>query len=249
MPYFLFSGVIRPGQPFDIHSDEAGHILKSRRIQIGETIQIQDLETVRFEARVEKLGKRSLTLYPMRQLQMPPESPFKIHLCQALVKEKALDTIIQKGTELGVSSICVFQSRFSQRLHAKAEVGKKTQRWQRIAIEACKQSGRALPPDISFAFELDKFHQVSGKSSIETIPLLCLESSGNSIALNRANTDLSEVVLIVGPEGGWGEDEWDRFPIQRVHLGPRILRSETAAIAGITILQYQKGDLSGAPIF
>ncbi len=248
MPYFLFSGVIQPGQSFDIGGDEAGHILRSRRIQIGEVVHIQDSKALRFEARVEKLANRFLTLRPLNQLRTPPESPLKIHLCQALVKEKALDTLIQKSTELGVTSICFFQSQYSQRLHAKTEIEKKTHRWKRIAVEACKQSGRAQPPYISFSFELDKFQQVSEKSSIETVPVLCLESSGDSIALNNALTTPQEVVVIIGPEGGWGADDLKGLPVQRVHLGTRILRSDTAAIAVISVLQYLYGDLGSSPV-
>ncbi|NQU63518.1 MAG: 16S rRNA (uracil(1498)-N(3))-methyltransferase [SAR324 cluster bacterium] len=246
--YFLYSGVIQTGQDFTISGDEAGHILKSRRIQIGEAIHIQDQETLRYEVRVEKLANRSLTVFPLQKLKTPSESPLRIHLYQALVKEKALDTIIQKCTELGVCSICFFHSRYSQRIPAKAGLEKKKQRWLRIAVEACKQSGRVAPPAISFISDLSEFHQVSVESSIETIPSFCLESSGETVSINNILADKQELNLVVGPEGGWGPGDLKSQAFQSVHLGPRILRSETAAIAAIAILQSLSGDLGHAPI-
>ncbi|MFH2131851.1 MAG: RsmE family RNA methyltransferase [bacterium] len=249
MSYFLCSNVIQIGRCFEISGEEAGHILQSRRIQIGEVIHVQDLNVMRFEARVEKLTNRSLTVLPLKQLETPPESPLRIHLYQALVKEKALDLIIQKCTELGVSRICFFQSQYSQRLPPKVDLEKKRQRWLRVAVEACKQSGRTIPPDIFFISELSKFHQVSGESSIETIPTLCLETSGDNIPLDRIVLDGSDIGLIVGPEGGWGAADLQGHGVQSVHLGPRILRSETAAIAALTILQFLYGDLKQAPVY
>ncbi len=247
MSYFLFSGIIHVGYSFTIKSDEASHILKSRRIQVGEVIQIQDQNALRYEARVEDLTQKSLTLLPLKNLITPQESSLRIHLYQALVKEKALDIIIQKCTELGVSSICFFQSHYSQRLHKKTGLEKKRQRWYRIAIEACKQSGRAIPPDITFLSNLSKFHQVSVESSIETIPTFCLESSGESVPMDSIVINSNEINLIVGPEGGWEPEELLEKGFKGVHLGPRILRSETASIAAISILQFLYGDLKRAP--
>lgn len=246
--YFLYKGVLQPGQSFTIGDDEAGHILKSRRIQIGEVIHIQDQKMLRYEVRVEKLDNRSLTVLPLKRLKTPSESQIRIHLYQALVKEKALDTIIQKCTELGVCSICFFQSRYSQRMPAKSGLERKKQRWLRIAVEACKQSGRVIPPIISLVSDLSKFHQVSVKSSIETIPSFYLESSGESVSMDSMHIEGREINLIIGPEGGWGPGDMQDPTLQGVHLGPRILRSETAAIAAVTILQFQYGDLRKAPL-
>lgn len=247
MPYFLFSGVIQNGLCFVVKGDEASHILNARRIQIGEVIQIQDQNALRYEARVEQMTHKSLTLLPLNSLLTPWESPLHIHLYQALVKEKALDTIIQKCTELGVYSICFFQSRYSQRLHTKTGLEKKRQRWCRIAVEACKQSGRVTPPDIIFISDLSKFHQVSEESSIETIPTFCLESSGETFPMDSIDINGKEINLIVGPEGGWELGELPEKVFQRVHLGPRILRSETASLAAVSILQFLYGDLKNAP--
>ncbi|MBT3226116.1 MAG: 16S rRNA (uracil(1498)-N(3))-methyltransferase [Deltaproteobacteria bacterium] len=245
--YFLFSDEIQTGQCIAIKGDEASHILNSRRIQIGEVIQIQDQKMLRYEARVEKMTHKSLTLLPFKNLKTPPESQLRIHLYQALVKEKALDAIIQKCTELGVCSICFFQSRYSQRLQPKTGLEKKRQRWLRIAVEACKQSGRVAPPNITFISDLSKFHQVSVESSIETIPSFCLESSGETVSMDSILTNDREINLIVGPEGGWGPGDLSEQNFRCVHLGPRILRSETASIAAVSILQFLYGDMKSAP--
>jgi len=243
--YFLFTGVIQPGHPFQLEGEEASHILNSRRILPGELIQVQDQKELRYSVRVDSVGKQKLALNPLLEVQTPPASPLRIHLWQALVKEKAVDIIIQKSTELGVASICFFQSRYSQRLHAKSEISSRTQRWRKIAVEACKQCGRVRPPDISFKPDPIEFDQVSGESSIKTIPVLCLESLPDAVPLDATLKDVQDIALMVGPEGGWAPEDLKGLPFRKVSLGPRILRSETAAIAAVSILQFRYGDLRG----
>ena len=111
MPYFYFDGIIQLQDPFVIKGEEASHILQSRRIKRGEIIQVQDQTYDRFQVQVENIHRNSLSLLPLRVQNTPPPSKFSIHLYQAIVKEKALDLIIQKTTEMGVSSIGFFHSR------------------------------------------------------------------------------------------------------------------------------------------
>jgi len=243
VPYFYFDGIIQLDHPFKIKGEEASHILQSRRIKDGEIIQVQDQGYHRYQVQVEQIHRSSVSLIPISIQQTPPPSPLGIHLFQALVKEKSLDFIIQKTTELGVRSIQIFHSRFSQRINSSREIEKKIIRWSKIAFEACKQSGRRKPPGISFANSLSEFHQFSQISSMETIPTICLMSSEEENALNHLRTDKKEINLIVGPEGGLAKNELQNTDCANVHFGPRTLRADTAAVSAVSVLQFLHGDM------
>ncbi len=146
MTYFLYSGEIEEEIEFHLEGEEALHILRSRRVKKNQEIAVQDRNFRRYLVKVREKKRRSLVLYPLTRLTTPPEPDFKIHLYQAIVKEKAMDNIIQKSTELGVVSLILFHSDYSQNTDLDPE--KKLDRWQRISWEACKQSGRLKPPEI-----------------------------------------------------------------------------------------------------
>lgn len=242
MSYFLFDGIIAIDQLFVIRGDEVQHITGSRRIRKGERIEVQDHTPRRYLAEVAEIKKRELILQPLEQLALPEESPCRIHLFQALVKEKALDTIIQKTTELGVASIRFFHSEFSQRISREADVGRKLDRWRKIALEACKQSGRAVPPEIQFLQELsgENFPHAGSEKKMLT---LCLSTTEEKHALSDVLTEDADINLLIGPEGGWKAGELNSINCREVCFGPRILRSDTAAVMAVSILQYLKGDL------
>ena len=243
MSYFIFEGTISPGKAFSISGREAKHITQSRRIKPGEVILIQDSQNIRFETKVMNIENGIIELLPLKRQKIDQFTPFDIHLFQALTKEKSLDFIIQKTTELGVSSISFFHSRYSQRLKSPDVINKKLVRWKKIAVEACKQSGRSTPPPISFIPNLQKSHQFLPGTSIKTLSAICLSSVGNTVPLDQIYPEGNGLNLLVGPEGGGEEADFANISCQPVHLGPRILRAETAAVTAVSILQYLYGDL------
>ncbi len=247
MSYFLFNGIIIPNQSFTIKGEEALHILCSRRIQVGDIVQIQDQSQQRYRARVQKTRKRDLTLEAFSLQEAPPEPILKINLFQSLIKEKALDLVIQKATELGVSVIYIFQSRYSQQIKPGIDLKKKHNRWEKIALEACKQSGRFLPPEIHFLPKLSHYEPFAQLSS-STVLSLCLMSVGKTASLDQLSIKEKKINVIIGPEGGWDENELNEINCLKIHLGPRILRSETAAISVVSILQFLFGDMKTKPI-
>lgn len=241
MSYFLYDNEVKLNQRFTLKGEEASHLLRSRRIQPGELVEIQDTSHQRFQCQVESVSKRELILRSVEQVIPPAESPLKLHLYQALIREKPLEIILQKSTELGATSINLFQSRYSQRL--KKDSAKSGQRWQKICIEACKQSGRTTPPAIHFFESIDAVVQtIQSKTAVP--PALCFSTSEQGISLDQLQLDSNEVNLLIGPEGGWFEDELAPLDPFHVHLGQRILRSETAAVTAVALLQFLFGDLS-----
>ncbi|MDT8446709.1 MAG: RsmE family RNA methyltransferase [bacterium] len=235
MGYFLADLNLVLDQAFRLEGEEAAHLLQSRRIRADEELEIQDPTGQRFLCRVLARERRSLELLPQRPLTPPAEPEFKLYLHQAMVKEKALDFILQKATELGAAGIYLFESEHSQRLPEGRDREKKEERWQKILWEACKQSGRQRPPELgleetsplvsSFSepcFVLDPYHEG---------PLL------KDLALEGAAR------MLLGPEGGFAQEELAGFQGQYLKLGPRVLRADTAALAGLSLFGAYFGDL------
>ncbi len=239
MSYFIFEDVININQKFTLKGEEARHLLSSRRIQIGELIEIQDINLRRFHASVESVTKRDLDLLPIKEIETVPESPLKINLFQALIKEKNLELVLQKTTELGVSTINVFPGAFSQRL--KKDPQKQLNRWNKICVEACKQSGRTKPPVLSYRESLNE--PASEYFANKSIPTLVFDTETNITKLSKIDIPGKEVNLLIGPEGGWQRGEIDKKKMLAVNLGLRTLRAETAAISAVTLLQFLYGDL------
>jgi 16S rRNA (uracil1498-N3)-methyltransferase len=171
------------------------------------------------------------------------ESPLKITLIQALVASDKLDWIVEKAVELGVDRIVIAPTRRSVvRLDARREE-RRLQRWRDIVLSACCQCGRNRVPEVDFFPSLE--------AALTSLPagqprLMLLPSAGSG--LPRALPGLG-VALMVGPEGGFSEDEEQRAAqagFVATRIGPRILRTETAGLAALAALQATVGDLAGA---
>lgn len=239
MTYFLYSGEIEEDMEFTIQGEEAFHILLSRRIKKDQEIIIQDQNFHRFKVKVVDKKRKSLDLLPLTRLRTPPEPDFKIHLYQSIVKEKAMDHIIQKSTELGVASLTLFHSDFSQNSDLGSE--KKMVRWQRISWEACKQSGRLKPPEM-------RLIPLGTAPPMDKRKTLFLSLGKKSVSLRGLRFKEREINIMIGPEGGWSEREIAECDHQTFHLGPRTLRSDTASLVALSILQCNFGDFSIQPV-
>ena len=245
MPYFLYEGRLACGEKAELKGSEADHASKSRRLRIGELFEVQDHQPQRFEAKVLAKSRNRLSFIVKKLLKPPPESCLQLELWQALPREKALEFILQKGTELGVSGFVLFPGRYSQGMRHQPKQEESLQRWQRICREACKQSGRFLFPELKGYNSLDE--------AFENNPLqgdgwiLCTKED-NTRTISEHEFPLRGIQhqLLIGPEGGWHQDEIntaENMGWKRVGLGPRIMRSETAALSALSILQYLYGDM------
>lgn len=238
MTYFLTDETIEIGQEYILKGEEAAHILKSRRLKKREFFNIQDKNNNRFKVSPGKLQRHQLTYIPFEQIICPKEPDFKINIFQALVKEKATDFIIQKATELGAAHICFFESQNSQIIKHQKEVDKKLERWNKIALEACKQSDRQIPPKVIFRKTLSSDDLFSDCSTY------ILNSYSKETLSQKDLFPLNGVNLVIGPEGGFLENEFSSINMKSLYLGPRILRADTAAISSLVLMQYLAGDLS-----
>lgn len=168
------------------------------------------------------------------------ESPLAVTLGQAIARGEKMDLILQKATELGVSRIVpVVTERTEVRLDAE-RAAKRIEHWRRVVISACEQSGRSRLPTVEEPVDLAAFADSTARSGIRRFAL-DPEGGAGFAGLNRGQP----LALVVGPEGGFGER--DRMALaaagfEGVRLGPRVLRTETAGLAGLAVLQVLAGD-------
>lgn len=219
-------------------SDEARHLREVLRLKPGDEVQVFDGAGKEFRAIVLNARRESAELELKDEITSArPESPLQLTLAVALLKGEKFDLVVQKGTELGVNRFVPLTTRYADiRLRDEADAAKRVARWQRIALEAAKQCGRAVVPEISTPIPFDSVIK-------EDSCLMFAERGGKPL-----NTDLKTrtLVAVVGSEGGWSDEELEQARaanVQIVTLGGRVLRAETAAITAAVLFQHLYGDL------
>ena len=233
-----------------ISGPEANHIIRVLRMGAGDRLILLDNAGLRFQALIESVDRKDLTVLLEKPLPTPQGSPLRIELGQAVLKSKAMAYVIQKASELGVDIVHPF---LSQRTVVRPKGQKNensTRRWREIGVAASKQSGRARPVEISPTVSLEK---VLGNPFPDHTVKLVLWEGEETRGLREILKTLSTpkaVVALVGPEGGFSAGEIrcaDKKGFVPVSLGQRILRAETAAVVMAAILQYEWGDLGPLP--
>jgi len=225
-----------------IIGDEARHLALVLRVQPGELISIVDGKGNRYECSVQQIHKKEVRARILKKITHSAESPLSITLAQGIPKGDKMDFIIQKTTELGVCKIIPLVTERSQVRHTH-----KIERWRKIAISASQQSGRDRVPEISEPISFTEFLGMDDRSSLRLI--FSEERGGESLktVLNNIR-HARDITLLIGPEGGFSQKEV-KIAISRgyikIYLGPRIMRTETAPIAVISIIQYELGDMGG----
>jgi 16S rRNA (uracil1498-N3)-methyltransferase len=195
-----------------------------------------------FRAEVIEVGRRQTRLLVLDQ-EEPSTAKIRLILAQSLIKSKNMDLVIQKATELGVQMIIpVETSRAVLKLEGREKA--RLERWRKIAREAAKQSRRTDIPMIHSPESFSEFLD----SRAEPIKFVLCEDGGiflgdilaGAPGLKSASAGMPEIVLLVGPEGGWSEEEKQQAigkGFEAVSLGKRILRSETASLAALAAIQ------------
>ena len=229
-----------------LSADEARHLREVLRLKIGDAVRVFDGIGHEYSAVVEKAMRESAVLELNDELTpSSPESPLRLTLALALLKGDKFDLVVQKATELGVTAITPVVTRFADvRLRDDADAAKRVSRWQRIALEAAKQSGRAVLPAINSPTEFATL--IEGKLEDEGLRVMFAERHGVALSDLRVAGTVGSVTALIGSEGGWADEEIESARSngwQIVTLGGRILRAETAAIALTALLQHLYGDL------
>lgn len=217
--------------------EETRHLRDVLRLREGEKVKVFDGAGKEFLCAIETIAKKETALKIIEETApSSPESDLDLTLAVALLKGEKFDLVIQKAVELGVTKLVPLNTkRADVRLK---ETDKKQERWQKIALEACKQSGRAQLMQIQLPIDFEKFVKTA-----EGTRILFAERSGESFSAIKAD---KKITAIVGSEGGWEDSEIEFAALnsfQIITLAGRILRAETAAIAISAILQNNFGDL------
>ena len=214
-----------------------------QRGRLGSLHTLTDSEGDDYRARILRLSGKEASVLVFEKFSSSTESAVEIILLQALPEKERMELIIQKATELGVSAIFPFKSAKSISLEERESKQKKAHRWQEIAVKAVQQSRRARVPRVDY---LSSFKAAMDICEPDSLKIILWEKMGESLKEILKSSRSKKIYVMVGPGGGLTEEE---VALARGHgfipvkLGQRILRTETAAITLIGILQYELGDL------
>ncbi len=222
-----------------LEPEPSRHISRVLRLRVGDSVILFDGGGGEYLGSISTVGKKNVRVLTGAHLQHECESPLKIHLGIAVSRGERMDWIVQKSTELGINSLTPLLTKHTSVKLAGDRADKKNHHWQQIAISACEQCGRNRLPDIHPLDTLDNW-------------LACTSAERKFVLHHRAHaySDQSEppasIALLIGPEGGLAESEVaaaERAGYASLRLGPRVLRTETAPLAAIAILQGRWGDM------
>ena len=239
-----------PGQVVHLSEEESRHLRKVLRLRVGDEVYVFDGQGREFACVVaDEGGRGSTSRLEVRGAAAPqsPESPLEFTLALATLRSENFDFVVKKATELGVSRVApVVTMRALVRPRDVDDARRRAARWRRLALEAAKQCGRARVPAIEVPVNFAAF--VSGKRQADAVHVLFAERGGDPLESpsSAAAARPSAVVALVGPEGGWADEEVELARAhgwQIVTLGGRTLRAETAAITVCALLQHLYGDL------
>ncbi len=236
MPRFFVNEPV--GDFFEISGDDAAHIAKSLRMQKGEMLTLCH-DATDYICEITDFGEGSVKLRLLKVEKCESEPGVEVTLFQALPKGDKMDFIVQKAVEIGVSAIVpVLTSRCVSRPDEKS-LQKKVSRWQKIAEEAAKQSGRGRIPRVLEAVSLENAVETA-KRSEKT--LLFYENGGSPLREVINTRKPQSVAVFIGPEGGFEPAEVDLVSAAggaTCTLGKRTLRTETAAIVATALVIYE----------
>lgn len=235
---------IRGDQAILMDNKEIRHLWQVRRLKPGDQVILFDGEGHEYDAIIRQI-KRDEVVFQIQPVTSTSskESPLKIILGIGVLKGTKFDWLIQKITELGVTEIVPFYGQRSVPNWERTKIFSKKNRWEKIALAATKQCQRTkipvIHPPCSFKEALQK---ISG----EVVKIFIWEKESRRSLAQISPISSSAIYALVGPEGGFSEEEAAQAQeagFEPVHLGPRILRAETAGMVGVALLQFLFGDL------
>lgn len=236
-------GLYAVGDTVILTEEAAHHVGAVLRQQVGDQLTLFAGDNHECAAEIIHIHKKNIQVRILQRAHHDKESPLKIILAQAICKGERMEWVVQKAVELGVSCVFPVITQHGAYKLAKENLEKKHRQWQAIAVSACEQSGRNCLPYI--AEPLDLGNLLAGKDLVGCTQRLVLDPYGNQSWKVHQHYPES-VAILVGPEGGFSESELQSIVAAKfspLYLGPRILRTETAAISAISVVQAVWGDM------
>ena len=236
------SSALSNGVELELDGDRAKHLGKVLRARVGDTLTIFNGDGPEWPATITSISKSSINLALGMSIDPGTESPLKIHLVQGISRGDRMDFVVQKATELGVKRITPVLTEYGVVKLKSDRAEKRRDHWQKIANSACEQSGRTRQPLIDMPMPLKNWFG-SKPPKVDAEVILVPNAAAPLALIPPPET---KICVLIGPEGGFSETEYGDAEVsgfQAVSLGPRVLRTESAAIATLSVLQSMWGDL------
>jgi 16S rRNA (uracil1498-N3)-methyltransferase len=217
----------------------SNHLARVLRLSVGDQVTVFDGYGGEYPANITAIDKKHVSVMTGQHLPCDNESPLNIHLGVAVSRGERMDWIVQKSTELGLWALTPLLTDHAGVRLAGERAHNKVQHWRQVAISACEQCGRNRPPAIHALQPLD--HWLAATHAARKFVL-----HHRADALDVTGDPPSSVALLIGPEGGLSASEIvlaEQAGYTALRLGPRVLRTETAPLAAIALLQGWWGDL------
>ena len=227
----------------ELTDDAAHHAQNVLRMKQGDTLTIFNGEGGEYDAVIESVSKKAVSVQLNAYRAIDRESPLRTHLAIGISKGERFEHVLQKATELGISEITPIVSERTEVRLSHERQDKVLQRWQKIIINTCEQSYRNRLPQLNSPVE---FSTLLGKEGSERKIILHPPQDNSQQTMLDKNNKPKSVCLLVGPEGGFSDSEValaTRHHFTPLALGPRILRTETAPLAALSLLQFVWGDI------
>lgn len=231
------------GMTIALPDDAAGHLLRVLRLGAGDGCALFNGDGHDYAATIVSADRRGATVALTAAHAVAAESPLRIVLLQGIARGEKMDWILQKATELGVTAFIPVHSDRSEVKLDGERARKRHAHWSSVVTAACEQSGRARMPHVAAPAAL-----AAGVAALAAggTRLILDPDAARGIATLHPPSD-QRIVIAIGPEGGWSPRDREVLTAANfvgLRLGPRILRTETAGIAAVAILQSRFGDLS-----
>lgn len=240
--YYPHPKLLVIGNTISLSKNISHHIINVLRMKNHQTIILFDgKKIIFFLAKIKKVIKSIVEVEIISNKIENSESPLSIHLGQVIPTKEKINFIVQKSTELGVNIITPLFSDFSMKININ-HIEKKIKKWKKISISACEQCKRNIVPVIKNVITLKKWCQEEDNN----LKILFDPKSKNSISIFNKNLSLKKIKILIGSESGFSKKEIsmiEYYGFKNIKLGPRILRTETAALTIISIFQEKFGDL------
>ncbi|WP_372809778.1 16S rRNA (uracil(1498)-N(3))-methyltransferase [Litorivivens sp.] len=239
IPRIYTDQALNPDTEITLEESSSRHLCAVLRLQAGDALTLFNGDGCSYQASIRQPDKKKASVAIGECSTQDPRSPLSIHLGIALSKGDRFEWVLQKATELGAARITpLYTQRVDVKLN-RERTEKKQRHWQQIIASACEQCGRNSLPYLDSPAQLpDWLNNVQADQKWVLSP-------AHHDDFNTASTPAS-AALLIGPEGGLDDSEVElalRSGFKALQLGPRVLRTETAPIAAISILQYRWGDL------
>lgn len=241
MPRFYCPPPLPPNGSFELPADAAHHASRVLRLREGDAVQIFDGIGNECHGTIAEISGKRMIIGNISPIHANRESPLRVTLAQALSSNEKMDWVIQKATELGVSEIQPLATERSVAKLSNERAEKRIAHWQQVAISACEQCGRNVTPNIQAPLDIMVWLQKT-RTTPNTKFILLPEGA---TSLSSQAKPLGQVTLLIGAEGGFAHAESESALLcgfTPIRMGARVLRTETAAVAGLVALQILWGD-------